>query len=307
MRRLANGCGRFAMLATDQRPPIMTLIASRTGKPAAFAEIAEAKRLLIETLSPEASAVLVDPVWGYGASAAHLRADRGLIVTLEAHDYAETQAGRRSAAIPGWSAARIRRLGGDAVKVLAWFRPDADPSVIGHQSAFVAECGEQCRQEDIPFVFELLTYPLGAGGAANYDADPRRRPEHVLASVRHFADAAYGVDLWKLESPLPPDTLPDPDSREAVEAQRWFDAIGLACNAPWVLLSGGATPERFARTLTYACRAGASGFLAGRSIWADCFDAFPDSAAVAARLRAVAAPRLRVMAEQAAREARPAF
>ena len=307
LRRLADSSGRFAMLATDQRPPIMTMISARTGKPAGFAEIAEAKRLLIEALAGEASAVLVDPIWGYGASAPHLRPDRGLIITLEAHDYAETPAGRRSASIPGWSARRIRRLGADAVKVLAWFRPDADASVIGHQSAYVADCAEQCRREDIPFVFELLTYALGADGAANYDADPARRPEHVLASVRHFADPAYGVDLWKLESPLPSDSLPDPDSKEAVEAQRWFDAIGLACNAPWVLLSGGATPERFARTLTYASRAGASGFLAGRSIWADCFESFPDSHAVAARLRAVAAPRLRAMAEQISQQARPAF
>jgi tagatose 1,6-diphosphate aldolase len=43
-----------------------------------------------------------------------------------------------------------------------------------------------------------------------------------------------------------------------------------------VQLSGGAGPADFMKILKYAYRAGASGYLAGRAIWAQAFKKFPD-------------------------------
>jgi tagatose 1,6-diphosphate aldolase len=96
---------------------------------------------------------------------------------------------------------------------------------------------------------------------------PGKLPQLVIESVREFAKAEYGVDLLKLESPLAANSLPPRDASAAAQAaQREFDAIGEICEArriPWVLLSGGATPEKFERVLDYAYAAGAGGFLAG--------------------------------------------
>ena len=39
-------------------------------------------------------------------------------------------------------------MGGDGVKVLAWFRLDAAPEVIEHQERFVRQMGEDCRRFD---------------------------------------------------------------------------------------------------------------------------------------------------------------
>jgi tagatose 1,6-diphosphate aldolase len=108
--------------------------------------------------------------------------------------------------------------------------------------------------------------------------------------VREFAKPEYGVDLLKLESPLAANSLPPRDGSTAAQsAQREFDAIGAICrerNIPWVLLSGGAAPEKFERVLEFAYAAGAGGFLAGRTIWLDAVRKhFPDRAAVAASLR----------------------
>src|SRR5690606_40537429 len=58
--------------------------------------------------------------------------------------------------IDNWSVEKIRRIGGDAVKVLAWYRPDASEDVIAHQQAFVRAVGAECRRYDIPYVLELL-------------------------------------------------------------------------------------------------------------------------------------------------------
>jgi len=50
-------------------------------------------------------------------------------------------------------------------------------------------------------------------------------------------------------------------------AQRAFDELGALTTRPWVLLSAGAGPADFQRSLTYAYRAGASGYLCGRGLY----------------------------------------
>jgi tagatose 1,6-diphosphate aldolase len=42
------------------------------------------------------------------------------------------------------------------------------------------------------------------------------------------------------------------------------------------MLSAGAGADDFENSLQYAYRAGASGYLAGRAIWSEAFDAFPN-------------------------------
>ncbi len=194
--------------------------------------------------------------------------------------------------IDNWSVAKIRAMGGDAVKVLAWYRPDADAMVNAHQQRFVREIGEECRRNDIPYVLELLVYPFlgSANHTADYVESPGKLPSLVIESVREFAKPEYGVDLLKLESPLAANDLPHRDSSTAaIAAQREFDAIGEICRdhgIPWVLLSGGAAHDKFERVLEYAYAAGAGGFLAGRTIWLNAVRShFPDLAAVSAALK----------------------
>jgi tagatose 1,6-diphosphate aldolase len=296
LRRMADAAGHFKMVAIDQRPPIVNLIAARRGiDPGAvtFADIAAIKRLLARVLAPHASAMLVDPNYGYPAAADLLLPSRGLIMTLEDHRFVETPRGRHSAAIADWTVAKIRRLGADGVKVLAWFRPDADAATLAHQQAFVEGIGRACAAEDIPFVFELLVYPFPgeASHTTGYVEDPGKHPQRVVDSVRAFADPRFGVDLFKLESPLPAAALPPcGDSAASRAAQAWFDQLGAAIATPWVMLSAGAAMAEFANVLRYAYRAGAHGFLAGRAIWWDALAAFPDLDACESALATVGVP-----------------
>jgi tagatose 1,6-diphosphate aldolase len=286
MRRLADANGRFRMLAADQRPPIMALIARARGCPpadASFADITAVKRLLIEELAPYATATLADPNFAYPAAIDVLPPRGGLVLTLEDHRFQETPEGRRSASIPDWSVERIKRLGADGVKVLAWYRPDAGPEVFAHQQAYVRAVGRQCAALDIPFVLELLVYPFPGRPA---DA-PASHASLVIESVRTFASPAFGVDLLKLESPVPAVLLPaENDVSGVARTQSLFDEVGRVAGAiPWVMLSAGATRTQFRRVLGFAYRAGASGFLAGRAIWAEAMAAFPDLDACRAALR----------------------
>ncbi len=296
LRRLADAGARFKMTAVDQRPPIKNLVAARRGtETAPYDDVAAVKALLIEELAASSSAMLLDPHYAYPVGIGHVRPSQGLLLTLEDSIFEETPGGRRSSPIDDWSVAKIKRAGGDAVKVLAWYRPDADPAICEHQQQFVAAIGESCRDHDIPFVFELLVYPMpgDTGHTTDYVEQPGKRTDHVLESVATFADASYGVDLFKLESPVAAAEVPDPDGEDAGAAQAAFDELGRLAGRPWVMLSAGAGKDEFRRILTFAYRAGASGYLAGRAIWWDAFQAFPELDVMRAGLQSGGVPYIR--------------
>jgi tagatose 1,6-diphosphate aldolase len=292
MRRLADSAGRFKMLAVDQRPPIKNLIAERRQLDAApYEDVCDFKALLVEELAPSASASLLDPHFAYPAAVHLVPPSQGLLLTLEDSIFEDSPDGRRSAEIDNWSVGKIKRAGGDAVKVLAWYRPDAGEEIREHQYEFVRRIGDACRRHDIPFVFELLVYAF-AGAATHttdYVEDTAKRAEDVIASVEAFADPSFGVDLFKLESPFPAGDVPDRAEDDGA-VQSAFDALGRAAGRPWVMLSAGATQEAFARILEYAYAAGANGYLAGRAIWWDACQAYPDLEAMRGRLRVDSVP-----------------
>lgn len=296
LRRLADSAGRFKMTAVDQRPPIKNPIKAKRGLPEApWEDVAGFKELLIEELQSESSAMLLDPHYAYPRGVTRLQASRGLVVTLEDSIFRETPGGRLSAEIDDWSVEKIKRIGADAVKVLTWYRPDADPSVCRAQQEFTQRIGEACRRFDIPFVFELLVYPLATDqdSTRDYVEMQGKRPALVLDSVRTFADPRFGVDLFKLESPLPAVEVPGVGNPGWEEAQQWFDALGAAAGRPWVMLSAGAGMEEFRHVLSHAYRAGASGYLAGRAIWSKAFESFPDWEAIRQGLRGEACDYMR--------------
>ena len=285
LRRMADEGGRFKMVAVDQRPPIKNPIREKRGTAEApYEDVAGFKLMLIEELQAEASAVLLDPHFALPRALAVLSPAKGLIVTLEDSIFAETGGGRTSSEIDDWSVEKIKRAGGDAVKVLAWYRPDAAPAVCEAQKDFAARVGEACARYDIPYVFELLVYPLPgeANGTTEYVEMARKRADLVLDSVRVFAEPRYGVDLFKVESPVPARDIGPEASREV---QNLFNEMGRLCGRPWVMLSAGAGMEEFRTVLGCAYKAGASGYLAGRAIWAEPFKAFPDWEAIRAGLR----------------------
>jgi tagatose 1,6-diphosphate aldolase len=294
LRRMATPEGHFTMVALDQRPPIANLVAAKRGiapSEVGYRDMVDVKRVIVDAVGRHASAVLFDPNYAFPAALELLPARTGLVVTLEDHRFEDTPGGRLSHSIRDWSVEKIKRAGGDGVKVLVWYRPDAAPEVLAHQQRYAQAIGEECRRHDIPYVFELLVYPFpkSAGHTVDYVESAGKQPELVLASVREFAKPQYGIDLFKLESPLPGATLPPRDGSAAhLEAQAWFDRMGRTCadaGIPWVMLSAGVTSAQFVRVMEYAYAAGANGFLAGRAIWWEAMQQFPDLDRCADELR----------------------
>lgn len=297
MRRMADSRGIFKMTAVDQRPPIEEPIAKHFGTSTApWEEVAQFKALLVESLQVRCTAMLLDPQYAIPRAFGILSPAKGLVVTLESSVFEETAEGRLSSDIDDWSVGKIKRMGGDAVKVLAWYRPDAASSVTSRQQDYVKRIGSECARFDLPLLLELLVYPMALDSAQSHEHVEVRgkRSEHVLASVEEFAKPDYGVDMFKLESPV------DASGADgSAEVQDLFDELGRLAGRPWVMLSAGAGKSQFKAVLEHAFAAGASGFLAGRTIWLDAFRAYPDWSAVKMQLLSSAAGYLEEISELA--------
>lgn len=303
---LADSDGVFRMIAVDQRPPLFAALGAARGIDAAdvsYEDVMTAKTILTRQLAPDASAVLIDPVWTHPHALVDIPGTTGLLSTLEDHAFEVRDGERFSNTIDGWSVAKIKRSGAAGVKLLVWHRPDLGREAADHQDAFVRKVGDACRDHDIPFVLEILVYPK-PGEDPNGLAWARAKPERVIASVRHFSDDAFGVDLLKLEFPGELtrtaeyatgafDGVARDAAYDLAEVAAHLDALHDATNVPWVLLSAGVGPREFLRNLELAFAAGACGFLAGRAVWLDAVDAWPDAEGFAAELATASVPYLR--------------
>jgi tagatose 1,6-diphosphate aldolase len=310
MRRLSDERGFFRMTAVDQRPPIRKLVAERRRvAEASYADVGAVKALLIEELSPYSSAMLLDPGYAYPFAIDRVDPRKGLLLTLEKFEFEERPRGRLTRIYPGWSVEKIKRLGADGVKLMLFYRPDADSSVNAEQQALVEQVGRDCRAHDIAFLLEPLVYPFAdqANATHDYVEDTTKRPELVIETVREFAKPKYGIDIFKLETPVPAAKVPDPDGsgRDVKETRRAYEEIDALLDRPWVMLSAGAGMEPFRRICAFAFAAGASGYLAGRALWWQAFQQFPDMDAFRAALRRDSTAYIEALVERLHRTGTP--
>ena len=128
IKKICNNHNHLEMLAIDQRPPIFNIIKQKK-KNYNFDDVVKFKKHISQNLSKHSSAILMDPIYSI-PNLIHTSKSNGLIVTLEDHAFAEKGKGRYSKNINNWTVEKIKKIGGDAVKVLAWYRPDADQKSI---------------------------------------------------------------------------------------------------------------------------------------------------------------------------------
>ena len=274
LKKLCTDRAHFQMLAVDQRPPIFNIISNAKGRKHTYDEVVECKKLITSNLSQLATAILMDPNYSL-SNILQYNKSKGLIITLEDHSFIETERGRYSDSIQNWSVEKIKKIGGDAVKVLAWYRPDADSESIEHQKKYVKKIGGECEKYSIPFLLELLVYPFqdDENHTTEYQEQKQKKSQHVINSVKEFSKDEYKVDIFKLESPVDSNDLEGEISQATEEAFK--DLSNATNNKPWVVLSSGMGKDSFYKCLELAYKNGASGYLAGRTIWLDAFNQYP--------------------------------
>ena len=244
--RVSADAGHFAVLAIDHVRSFATTVRPADPDSLEPDELRSTKRWLIEGLRRHAGAVLVDPgfLTAMPTGWVDTLGGTGLILGIEDGDYEDVIT--RPRLLPGWDVERAAGLGVDAAKISVYFDPHT-----GSEAAeqFVMDVVAQCEAWDMPLICEPL---------ALY-SEPAGRSEAVIEGVRRFGP--LGADILKLQFPHP---------AEAASRQVWADAcaeIDRLSPVPWTILSEGSDYELFRDQLFVACRAGASGFLAGRAVW----------------------------------------
>jgi tagatose 1,6-diphosphate aldolase len=294
LRHLADERGIFCITAMDQRNSLRALVDPKDPSRVTAAQMTDIKLALAEALSPHSTAVLLDPQYGAPQAivSGALDVHAGLIVTLEGDRPKSVGQGRITQIATGLSAAKIRRMGGDAVKLLVRYRPDL-PDAAAENRAVIEEVSDQCREADVPFVLETVAYALDGQTKDDY---AREKPGLVIETAKALSRLC---DLYKAEFPDEVSYEKDP----AVLRQHCQE-LDRASVVPWVILSAGADIGPFSQMVEIACENGASGFLAGRAIWKN-YVALPDPEGRRSALKQKAVYNLGVVANIAKRDALP--
>ena len=61
--------------------------------------------------------------------------------------------------IDEWSVSKIKRMGADAVKVLAYYRPDAHKSILDQQKDYIQKIENNVKFLIFCFFFRIISLP----------------------------------------------------------------------------------------------------------------------------------------------------
>lgn len=260
LRRVTSADGYFLICALDHLSDFQELLAPDP-TPVDYARTVEAKLDLIRALSGEVSAFLLDARFGLAQAilSGSLPGQVGLMASIEDEDYRIPPGARGTRFRADWSLKQIKLIGADVAKLLWWYRPEA--ATAEGQCHVVRRLVAECAELSLALVVEPIWYPL-EGEDPKSSAWRARRVEGIVESAHLCAE--LGVDMLKVE--FPGDVGSEEGRVAAAEACGRLDG---GISVPWVILSAGVGYDDFKRQVEIACAAGASGFLAGRSIWRD--------------------------------------
>lgn len=287
---LARPSGTFAMVAMDQRDSLRTMMAQRAGVPGSAVgddALTRFKLDVVRALGPHASALLIDRHYGYRevVEGRLLPGSCALILAADALDQQPGGPVTDTAVDDDADPARAAADGARALKLLLVWRRDA---LRDQRVAMAAQFVARCRAHGLASVLEPVARPTPQEEAAG----TFRLNDAIVEAAAELAPLA--PSLYKCQVP---DGGVGTVSELAAQAERIDDVVDV----PWVVLSQGVDPGDFPHAVEAACRAGASGFLAGRALWTSALDAADTGAA----LRGGSTDRLRRLGEIVDRHGRP--
>lgn len=247
----------LAVLAMDHRGGLRRALQPSDPASVPDIEMTGLKHKLAHSLSPHASAVLLDPQYSafQCVAAGDIPPGTGTIVALESTGYRGHSDQRKSEVLPDWSVKKAKLAGFNAIKLLVYYHPEASTSQA--IESLVQKVSSECNDFDIAFFLEPLTYSTNS---ARGKLEGIERRTVIIDSAQRLA--ALGGDVLKVEFPI--DISTSPDEAEWAEACAELTA---ACDIPWVLLSASVDFETYLRQVTVALQNGASGVAAGRAVW----------------------------------------
>ncbi len=258
-QRVISHDGFFLICALDHLSDFQELL-DPDPKTVDYARTMDAKLDLIRAISGEVSAFLLDPRFALAQAIASraLPASMGFMSSIEDEGYHGSES-RMTKLRLGWGTRKIKLIGADVCKLLWFFRPDS--GTADFQRGVLKRLVAECAALSLPLVVEPIWYSLPDEQPTS-TAWKVRRVEGIIESAHEAS--RFGVDMLKVE--FPGDVSSEESQDEALDA---CQRLEKGVNVPWVILSAGVSYDSFKKQVEISCKAGASGYLAGRSIWRD--------------------------------------
>jgi tagatose-1,6-bisphosphate aldolase len=279
---IAAGSRVFSIIAMDQRNTLRRMFTA-AGLDASDDDLRVAK-------ADAASGLLSDPTYGVPAitAAKALAPGCGLLVAAEPAERRSHRGEPRTHRDPALDARWVLDQGGDALKFFVQLRADrpapapGEPDLVAEALAVCEEIIRDGRATGVPVVIENLVY-----ARPGEDLRGQAREDAIIEAARALND--LDIDLLKLEYPGSP------------AGCRRLAAI---LHRPWAVLSAGVPFDQFTDIIRIAAdEGGASGFIAGRSVWREAVGLVGPHREEF--LTTVALPRLERLIEVAEHRARP--
>jgi tagatose-1,6-bisphosphate aldolase len=250
---IANDAGVFSIIAMDQRNTLKKMFAA-VGIEATMQDIQEAKIEVARYLTPYASGILLDIEVGVGAvlGAGVLDPNCGLLIAAENPDRGDFNGEPRPSIKAGQDGAWVVKNGGNALKQLVMMHPGrpicaGEPDLTSETVEVVRQIIAGCKTAGTPSVIENLIYMLPSQTALS----AKEKEDLIVESAFLLNDLR--PDLLKLEYPGSPEGC-----------RRLAERLTV----PWAVLSAGVAFAQFEKVVQISCEVGgASGFIAGRSVW----------------------------------------
>ncbi len=197
LQQCATPGGKLVMFALDHRGNLQRALSPDDPRSVTYEQMVSFKLEVTAAMSPVSSGILLDPQYGAGQAVAAnaIAPGCGLLVAVEKTGYTGDPTARESQILPGWGVEKISRMGADGVKLLVYYHPDAPNAA--EQEDLVAEVGEMCRQFDMPFFLEPLSFSLDPDVQKLASAEKRAV---VTETARKLTP--LGVDVLKAEFPI---------------------------------------------------------------------------------------------------------
>ena len=268
--------GAMMVIACDQRGGMRQVLADtpEAQKAISNAVLGLTKMDIASHLARHAGCVLVDPICAVPAIIDEGVLDRAtaLLIGIDASGFDLTPEGYRiSNMVEGITARRVRELGGTGAKVMIYLRSDIPAANTANIETLRAVIADYAA-EDLLLVVEFLTYAL-----------PGEDPDAYKAEIPALIEGGSRICLDLGSKVL---KIPYPGTPQACAA-----VTEMAGDVPWAVLSAGVDHATFLGQVEIAMQNGASGVIAGRSLWKDCISL--DRAVTQSRLTDIAVPRLR--------------
>lgn len=284
---IARESGGLAMVATNHRESLRRMLRTAGVADPTDQTLLEVKLDVASALGPFASGFLIDREIGFEQVRAQqlLPASTGLILSTDVLVQRTTGPVDDLDLDAVFGASVLDLSGVSALELMVtWRRDEQRPARI----ELVRRFAELAAAHQVLSVLKVVVRPnddeLDDG---TWDTDAAAREAATELSV-------VGQSLYTVQVPLG-------GAQRGQELDEACHLLGESIAGPWVVVSDGVAIDGFPDAVTSACRAGASGFLAGQALWADVIGREDLRLA----LHEVSVPRLRRLGQIVDEHARP--